>query len=247
MGVIETILVIDGTPVELDSHLERLSWSLESLFAAEVPGGARELVREHARGLRLGRLRLTVAPAADGALRAHATTAIVDAQDVFPTWERAIALRSFVVPGGLGAHKWADRAGLAQLESGESQCCVPLLVDENGEALEASRANLFAVEGEALITPAADGRILPGVARARAIDVAHTLGVELREQALTIDQLIAAKEAFLTGSVRGVEPVRSVDGVELEAPGEAVTALASEIKRIWIGKDAARQVEASLR
>jgi para-aminobenzoate synthetase / 4-amino-4-deoxychorismate lyase len=247
MGVIETILVIDGTPVELESHLERLSWSLENLFAAEVPGGARELVREHARGLRLGRLRLTVAPAADGALRAHAATATVDAQDVFPAWERAIALRSFVIPGGLGAHKWADRAGLVQLESGESDCCVPLLLDGNGEVLEASRANLFAVEGDVLITPAADGRILAGVARARAIELARSLGIEVREQALTSDRLIAAKEAFLTGSVRGIEPVRSLDEAEFEAPGEAVAALAGEMRRSWIGKDAARQVEASLR
>jgi para-aminobenzoate synthetase / 4-amino-4-deoxychorismate lyase len=247
MGVIETILVIDGTPVEFDSHLERLRWSLENLFAAEVPASVRELVRGHSRGLHLARLRLTVAPAADGALDAHVVTATVDAQDVFPSWERAIALRSFVVPGGLGAHKWADRAGLAQLEADESGCCVPLLLDDNGEALEASRANLFAVEGEVLITPAADGRILPGVARARAIELARSLGIEVREQALTRDRLLAVKEAFLTGSVRGIEPVRSLDEAEFEAPGEAVAALASEMRRSWIGKDAARQVEASLR
>ena len=98
------------------------------------------------------------------------------------------------------------------------QGSLTLVLDADEEVLEASRANVFAVEGAVLVTPAADGRILPGVARARAIEAAHSLGIELREEALGIDRLIAAGEAFLTGSVRGVEPVRSIGDAELTEP-----------------------------
>lgn len=145
-------------------------------------------------------------------------------------------LRPCVIPGGLAAHKWADRAGLASMESSESEGCLPLMLDAGGEVLEASRANLFAVDGELLITPRAEGRILPGVARARAIEAARLLGVEVREETVTVDRLIVAGEAFLTGSVRGVEPVRSVEEAELEKPGKAVCQVAAEMKLIWIGK-----------
>jgi para-aminobenzoate synthetase/4-amino-4-deoxychorismate lyase len=111
------------------------------------------------------------------------------------------------------------------------------VLDAGEEVLEASRANLFAVEGAVLVTPAADGRILPGVARARAIEAAHSLGIEVREEPLRIDRLIAAGEAFLTGSVRGVEPVRSIADEELGPPGETVSRIAGELKRIWIASD----------
>jgi para-aminobenzoate synthetase/4-amino-4-deoxychorismate lyase len=244
IGIFETLLVVYGSPVEFDAHLERLSWSVRDLFAGELPAGTRELVLDSAAAMPFGRLRLTVAPGAGGVLGSDAVAASVDPDDVFPAWERAIVLRPFVIPGGLGAHKWADRAGLAWTESSESEGCLPLVLDAGGEVLEASRANVFAVEGDVLFTPAADGRILPGVARARAIEAARSLGIELREEALTVDRLIAAGEAFLTGSVRGIEPVRSVGEAELQAPGEAVCELAAEMKRIWIGDGAVRQVQA---
>ena len=244
IGVLETLLVVAGRPVELEAHLERLTWSVRDLFQAEVPAGTRELVLERAAPLSLGRLRLTVSPQPDGALAPDVVTASVDPADVFPSWERAIGLRPFVVQGGLGAHKWADRAGLAWTESGESDGFLPLVLDSGGEVLEASRANVFAIEAGRLITPAADGRILPGVARARAIEAARTLGIELREEALSVDRMVAAGEAFLTGSVRGVEPVRSVGDSELGMPGETMAEVAAEMKRVWIGHGAAQRAEA---
>jgi para-aminobenzoate synthetase/4-amino-4-deoxychorismate lyase len=170
-GVFETLLIVNGLPIELEPHLARLSSSVQEFFGSELPADTRELVLERAASLALGRLRLTVAPGPDDVMRPDAATAIVDLESVFPAWERAIVLRAFIIPGGLGAHKWADRAELARMESSVPEGCFPLL-DAGAEVLEASRAIVFAVEGEVLITPPADGRVLPGVARARAIDAA---------------------------------------------------------------------------
>ncbi len=226
----ETLLVLDGTAIELDAHLERLRRSVRELFEAEPPARTRELVTERAAALPLGRMRLTVLPGAAGELLADAVTAAVDPGDFFPGWERAIRLRPFTLPGGFGNHKWADRAALAR---SEADGWLPLVVDEGEEILEASRANVFAVEDGVLVTPAADGRILPGVARGRAIGIARELGLEVREEPLTTARLLAAGEAFLTGSVRGVEPVRSLGDAELGPPGEAVAAVAAELRRLW--------------
>jgi len=238
-GVFETLLVLDGSPVELDAHLERISHSTGELFGSDLPPGTRELVHEHARPLPLGRLRLTATPAPGGELSAGVVTAAVGRADVFPSWDRAIELRRFLFPGGVGAHKWADRATLAALESELPEGCLPLLLDDGGVVLEASRANLFAVEGDVLITPPADGRILPGVARSRAIEAARSLGIEVREQELTLERLLAASEAFLTGSVRGVEPVRAVEDARLDRPGDGAREIAATMKRHWIGRGAA--------
>ena len=87
--------------------------------------------------------------------------------------------------------------------------------------LEASRANVCVIEEEVVITPPPIGRILPGVARARALETARSLGIEVREESLRLERLIAAREAFLTGSVRGMEPIRVLDGATLDPPGSS--------------------------
>ena len=215
-GVFETLLVRHGRPVELDAHLERLGASVEALYGARVPAGAEALVRDRARGLRLGRLRLTVAPTGGGQLGADTRVANVADEVVFP--DREVALAPAVVEGGLGPHKWADRDLLERLEA-DAGDAVPLLVDGDGSVLEASRANVFAVEGGAVLTPPADGRILPGVTRARVIALAGA-----REEPLTLDRLLAAGEVFLTGAVRGVEPVRD---------GAVTRRVAAALQRHW--------------
>lgn len=245
-GVFETLLVANGRPVELEAHLARLAASLRDLFGAEPGDRARDLVLESAAGLRLGRLRLTATPRGGGVeLKAHGEE--VDPSTVFPL-ERVAALRSLVVAGGLGPHKWADRSLLEQMEAAMSDggqvtatagepptAPVPLLLDRDGSVLEASRANVFAVRGGALVTPPADGRILPGIARARAIEVARAVGVELREEALAPADLASAEEVFLTGSVRGVEPAAWLDGAELQPAGAVTQLVAAGLRRRWLG------------
>jgi para-aminobenzoate synthetase/4-amino-4-deoxychorismate lyase len=235
IGLFETLLVLDGSPIELERHLARLGSSVRELFGAELPPGTSELLRERASALTVARLRLTVVPREDGSLGTAVVAAAVDPNDLFPPWGRAIALRALVLPGGLGAHKWADRERLAASEASEAAGTVPVVLDVGGEVLEASRANVFAIEDGVLVTPAADGRILPGIARARAIETAGALGFEVREERLDVQRLLAAGEAFLTGSVRGIEPVRSLGEAELAPPSEVLGELAAEIRRLWSG------------
>jgi para-aminobenzoate synthetase/4-amino-4-deoxychorismate lyase len=231
-GIFETMLVLDGRPVELDAHLERLAASLGALFEAESPSDVRELVVDRAQGIRHGRIRLTVVPE-NGRLTAKVTAAEVEPVKVFPSPDRGIALRSVVVAGGLGAHKWADRRLLERAAAAAAPGELPLLVDVDGTALEASRGSLFSAGDGWLATPPTDGRILPSIARRQAIEVARAEGIEAREERLTVDDLHRG-EVFLAGSLRGVEPVSSLDGFELGPPGEVSARIAAGLRRRWL-------------
>jgi para-aminobenzoate synthetase / 4-amino-4-deoxychorismate lyase len=225
-GLFETLLVLDGEAVELDAHLGRLAASLETLFGAAPPAGLAEEAAVRAQGLRLGRMRIVVDP--DGAA-ATLTTQAVDRADFFPAPERGAELRSLVCPDGLGAHKWADRGLLGETPTEP----VPLLFDRGDEVLEAGRGNVFVAMAGVLRTPAADGRLLPGSARAAAIALAREKGIEVREERLVRDDLFGADEVFLTGSVRGVEPARSLDGAPLPAGKELGRRVAEELRLQW--------------
>jgi para-aminobenzoate synthetase/4-amino-4-deoxychorismate lyase len=229
-GVFSTTLVADGRAAETDAHLTRLERSLGELYGVPVPAGTRELIADGAAGLRLGRLRVTVLPGEQPTVR----TAEVDESTVFPSTLTDLA--PVTVAGWTGAHKWADRRLLdrAQEQVGSA---LPLLLDPDGTVLEASRSNVFAVVDGALVTPALDGRVLPGVARARVIELARAAGISVAERVLTLDELAAADEVFLTGGVRGVEPAGSCEGVGEWDSGGISAQVAAELQRAWLGAD----------
>jgi branched-subunit amino acid aminotransferase/4-amino-4-deoxychorismate lyase len=95
-----------------------------------------------------------------------------------------------------------------------------LIEDADGQVLETDRANLFAVTGGMIRTPPADGRLLPGVTRAAVLECASAAGLAVDLVPLTRRDLTTASEAFVTNSVRGVLPVRSVTGTELPVERE---------------------------
>jgi para-aminobenzoate synthetase / 4-amino-4-deoxychorismate lyase len=232
LGVFETLLVTGGRPIELDAHLARLDASLRALFGAPCPSTAPRLVLDGARGARLARLRLTVAPDGDGGLVADVVVAPVEEGLVMPAWERGVELAPRIVAGGIGGHKWADRRLLADADA---RCapCVPLLLDGDGAVLEASRGNVFVVRDGTLVTPPADGRILPGVTRRRVLLLAAELDVPVREEAVPFAGMGDADGIFLTGAVRGIEPVRACDGAVIGPEEEITPLLGRELRRSW--------------
>jgi para-aminobenzoate synthetase/4-amino-4-deoxychorismate lyase len=235
----ETLLVYGGRPVELKAHLARLTASVREVFGVELPPEVAEDARRAARGLGLGRLRVDVEPgAAAGEVNHRVAASAIDPEIFFPPRERGAALRSVSTEGWSGAHKWSDRAWLeaTEAELGEE---VPLLVDADGDVLEAGRANVFVVSGGKLATPPRDGRILPGTARASTLATAAELGVEAAERPVALAELRDADEVFLTSSLRGVRPVRQLDGVDLDSRGEVAERLAAGLRERWL--DASRE------
>jgi len=63
-----------------------------------------------------------------------------------------------------------------------------------------------------LVTPPEDAGILPGITRARVIEVAQGLGLPVELRPLTVEELLGAEEAFVSSTFREVLPVVTVDG-----------------------------------
>jgi para-aminobenzoate synthetase/4-amino-4-deoxychorismate lyase len=201
-GVFETLLVTDGHPVELDAHLARLEASLAELFPERAIPDLEAVTAPEPHCV----MRIDVVP------RGDRLETEISFREIRQRPEPA-ALHSLSVPGGLGAHKWRDRSLLdrAQARLGG----LPLVVDTDGSVLEAARANVFAVHDGALFTPPLNGRILPGVTRARVIELAKSAAIPVHERPLSRNDLLRADEVLLSGSVRGIERVDSLDGVTL--------------------------------
>jgi D-alanine transaminase len=81
-----------------------------------------------------------------------------------------------------------------------------------GAVTEGSHTNVFALVDGELRTHPLDHRVLPGVTRHLVLDVARSLGVPVREEAIRVEELGRATELFFTGTTSDVLPIVAVDG-----------------------------------
>ncbi|MBA2644909.1 MAG: aminotransferase class IV, partial [Solirubrobacterales bacterium] len=198
LGLLETVLVRDGSPVDLEAHLERLAMSARAVYGRSLPPDAAAIAGRSAAEAGDCRLRLQLR-FESGELKLRAETAALP-----PVSSEPVELVPVLLPGGLGAHKWRDRRlvdALAERLAGG----VALLVDSDGSVLEAAWGNVWVVIGDEHRTPPRDGRLLPGVARARRLDQLKADGIAVNEQRLALDDLAGA-EVYLTSALRGPTP-----------------------------------------
>jgi para-aminobenzoate synthetase / 4-amino-4-deoxychorismate lyase len=228
-GVFETLLILDGRPIDLDRHLDRLRSSARVLYDTPLPRHLGQELADAAQGHEHARMRVNLRPESQG-VRADVEVAAP------PERRGQTMLRPVTLPGGLGCHKWIDRGLLAALAAGiEAE---PLLCDLDGLVLEAARANVFVVEdGARVVTPPLDGRILPGVTRARVLELARELGLEVAIEPVDLARLSRADGIFVTGSLGGVEPAqldrRAGERPQADGSGDHEDAITAELARAW--------------
>jgi len=86
-----------------------------------------------------------------------------------------------------------------------------LYVNGAREVTEATTANVFICERDAVVTPPLSAGILPGVTRALVLALARRSGLTVREVAIPLIRLRRAREVFLTASTTEILPVIRVD------------------------------------
>ena len=100
---------------------------------------------------------------------------------------------------------------LALREAIDSGCEEALLLDPEGYVAEGSGENFFIVRDGVIYTPELTA-CLDGITRRTIIEMAKSLGYEVREKRITRDEVYIADEAFFTGTAAEVLPIRMLDG-----------------------------------
>lgn len=207
-GAFEVIRLYGGRPFALREHLERLARSgmnlrlpvdvdavradVERLLAAAGDGPEHACLRiVLTRGGR--RLLLTES------LPEHASALTLATVTYAPT-----RLLDGVKSLSYAANMLATRV------AHERDANEALLVTPHGRVLEAPTSSIFWVSGGALLTPPLEDHILASITRARVLDLA-----DVEERSCTLDELLAADEAFLASTTREVQPIAAIDGQEL--------------------------------
>ncbi|QKY21616.1 aminotransferase class IV [Halolamina sp. CBA1230] len=137
-------------------------------------------------------------------------------------WDQSATLRTVstqripdaAVPARAKTHNYLNGI-LARLELRGTDADEALLLDSAGHVAEGATSNVFAVDGDGLLTPALSGPVLPGITRATVIDIAEEEGIPVREMTIGPDALRTAEEVFCTNSTWEIRPVDAVDGASV--------------------------------
>ena len=215
-GVFSTLRATDGVPQRPDLHVARVLRDASALGITGLDAGRLAEALDHvadANGadhpdlvLRLVVTRGPTAPdAAFGAVSRTPSVAVLAS----PSPPPAGPATAITVPGGRrpAAIKSTSWAWSAQaIAAARAAGATTALFVEDGRVLEAAAANVVVHVGGRTVTPAADGRLLPGTTRRVVLD-----RTDVVEGAVTVDDLAAADEVVLLSAVRGAVPVVAVD------------------------------------
>jgi branched-chain amino acid aminotransferase len=116
-----------------------------------------------------------------------------------------------------------------------------VMLDEQGHLAEAPTSNVFVVDAAGTLrTPSLDS-VLPGITRQSMLEVAKHEGIPTFDGVVQADELLGAREAFLSSTSIGVWPIASVDKQLLPAPvpGPVSARLKTRFDAITAGQDAA--------
>jgi len=102
---------------------------------------------------------------------------------------------------------------LVRQEAREKGAGEAWFVDRDGFVTEGSSSNAWIVtRDKKIVTRPADHGILRGITRTVVMDVAKKLGHTIEERPFTVEEALAAAEAFVTAATQIVMPVVQIDG-----------------------------------
>ena len=94
----------------------------------------------------------------------------------------------------------------------DANCHEGLMLTKEGFVSEATADNVFFISGNTLFTPSLATNCLPGITRAKVMQVAAKKGYRIEEGLFTPDRFRNAEEMFLTGTGAGIIAVAQIDG-----------------------------------
>jgi len=238
-GVFETLKVVEGVPLALTRHLDRLARScavlgLQQPDAEGIRSAIGDVIASEPEAARLGRLRVTctggVGPlASDRTPGAGTTIVAINPMQPWPATTSAVVVpwvrneRSAVVGAkttsyaeNVVALAWAHERGYSE----------GLFLNSVGSMCEGTGTNIFAVINQQVVTPPLSSGCLAGITRELLLEWGLA-----SERKVSLAELESADEVFLTSSTRDVHPVTKLGEREWASPGEITKALSARFVR----------------
>jgi D-alanine transaminase len=245
-GVYEVIYLLNGRLIDRDLHLDRLDRSLRELrippplSRAALLAVLAEVVSRNRRSAGLIYMQITRGVARrdftfppPGTRPALVVT--MRRAAAFPDSLDSWTAHAIVLPDQRWARRDVKSVGLlanvlARQAAKEAGALEAIMHDADGNVTEGASTSVWIVDSHGVLrTRPLSHAILPGCTRAALITELAAAGIALEERAVSLAELRAAREIFLTAATTFVKPVLQLDGAPVGqgTPGPVARALFS--------------------
>jgi D-alanine transaminase len=228
-GVYEVALIKNSVFIDWKEHCERLQYSLDGLrigykvSAADLEKLVRQLLEKNNLSDAVLYLQITRGVAKrdhqfPNPLPKPALVMMVSPAKALPEEQYANGIKAITLPD----ERWKRRDfktisllpnTLAKQQAVEAGVGEAILVEDDGFITEGSATNFFIIDKSgSLRTHPLNQRILGGITRIGVLKVAREAGIKILETAFTKEELLSAKEAFITSTTKHILPVTNIDG-----------------------------------
>jgi branched-subunit amino acid aminotransferase/4-amino-4-deoxychorismate lyase len=213
-GLFETLRCENGMPVFFEDHYKRLAHSAKELGMTfpvelnEAKSWAEEVIKTNK--LSRARIKIIISKKTDDKFN---VLIIASGLDNLPV---SYSLLGWTLSRDSNSvsfrHKTTSRADsyVAYKKALEDGYDDAIYLNEKNELVECTRANIFLVTGDKIITPLLESGILSGVTRSKILEIAKQKNLEIEEKIVHSLYLNRSDEVFITNAVIGIMPVSKI-------------------------------------
>ena len=132
-----------------------------------------------------------------------------------------------------------SNAALARVEALKAGYDEAIMLNNRGHVAEGSAENIFVIKNGKITTPPLSADILNGITRNSAIQMIKASGKKINEKNITVKNLLAADEIFMTGTAAEVKSVTRVNRTKIGSGkiGPITKELQSSFMDVVMGKN----------
>lgn len=223
ISLYEVIRIIDGKPLFLQRHLERLEnsarlinvklWITETQLKEKIE----QLIKEN--DITIGNVKFVFNFDNTAFLAYFVKYHYPSAEDykngvktIFYHGERKNPNAKII---NVGFREIVDK------EIKDKSAYEAILVDRNGFITEGSKSNIFMIKDRKVITSPLED-VLPGITRSVIVEVCREIGIEVVEKKFSYKHVKDLDALFISGTSPKVLPIREVDDIEFNSPHNEV-------------------------
>jgi branched-chain amino acid aminotransferase len=232
----EVIRLIDGLPLFLHDHLDRLRHSLSGSGLA-FPGNKRILeslallVRENSFSNGNIRISLQQDKVIEPLLHCYFIPYFYPDSSMYKKGVK-LALYPHIRPNP-GVKKWDDhfRNSVSRYIQ-EHEVYEAALMNRNKQITEGSRSNIFFIDQNGSLITTPERSILPGITRKYVLEIAAKEGIQIKERTISTDELNSLVSVFISGTSPKVLPVKQIDHFCFDVNHQLLRLLMSQFEHL---------------
>lgn len=239
-GIFETIRCEEGIPLFFEAHYKRLTKGAKEVgmpFPVEIEEVKSWVVNVlNANKIINARMKILISKRLESGIEKF--NVLISPGELVPLPETYSLLGKYIYrdPRAFSfVHKTTSRADsyIAYKEANDAGFNDALFINEKNELIECSRANIFLVMDDKIITPELTTGILSGVTRNIILDICKKENIILEEKKVNTLYLNRANDVFITNAIIGIMSISKVKLEEKEHTYSSRSLLVSSLKTIY--------------